>query len=70
MAFGNNWIVGPTPSGMVVPRGANYYLKITDVSTLTLPEDIPSSDVAVSVNRWMPYPSIQIDNGRIYNKTR
>ena len=59
--IGNNWIVGPTPSGEVVPRGADYYLKITDVSTQTAPENIPSSDVAVSVNRWKPYPSIATD---------
>jgi hypothetical protein len=59
--IGNNTIVGPMPSKMVVPRGANYYLKITDVSTLTLPQNIPSSDVAVSVNKWKPYPSISID---------
>jgi hypothetical protein len=56
--LGNYGIIGPIPAGTVVPRGANYYVKIIDVNPTT--PSIPSSDVAVSVNQWKPYESISI----------
>jgi hypothetical protein len=56
---GNNMIVGPIPTALVIPKGVEYYVKMSDVSPTTDP--IPSSDVAVSVNKWRPYESLKIN---------
>ncbi|MEM3626498.1 MAG: hypothetical protein QXZ25_00545 [Candidatus Bathyarchaeia archaeon] len=56
--LGNNTIIGPMPTTKIVPKGVLYYVKVTDVNPAT--PNIPSSDVAVSVNRWKPIPTIAI----------
>jgi len=55
---GNNMIIGPITTNKVVPKGVSYYVKITDVSPATA--NIPSSDVAVSLDQWFPYESITV----------
>jgi hypothetical protein len=56
---GNNLIIGPCPTGLVIPKGIDYYIKMTDVAPTT--SNIPSSDVAVSENKWRPYESLSIE---------
>jgi hypothetical protein len=56
---GNNLIIGPCPTGLVIPKGIEYYIKMTDVAPTTT--NIPSSDVAVSENKWRPYESLSIE---------
>jgi hypothetical protein len=55
---GNNLIVGPCPTALAIPKGIEYYIKMTDVAPTTT--SIPSSDVAVSENKWRPYESLSI----------
>jgi hypothetical protein len=57
---GNNLIVGPVPTALAVPKGVEYYIKMTDVAPTPDPTDIQSSDVAVSENKWRPYESLVI----------
>jgi hypothetical protein len=56
--LGNDTIVGPITTEGVIPKGTDYYVKVTDVSPAT--PSIPSSDVAVSVNQWRPYETLAI----------
>lgn len=56
--LGNDTIIGPIPTADIIPKGVEYYVKITDVSPET--PNIPSSDVAVSVNKWRPLESLVV----------
>jgi hypothetical protein len=60
--LGSNFIIGPMPTHLVTPRGVPYRAKMIDVDPALYPQRtyIPSSDVAVSYNQWVPFPSLTI----------
>jgi len=54
---GNNMIIGMIPTPKILPIGTDYWVKITDVAPAS---SIPSSDVAVSNNKWKPIETVSI----------
>jgi hypothetical protein len=54
---GNNMVIGMLPTPKILPIGTEYWVKITDVAPAS---GIPSSDVAVSNNKWKPFETVQI----------
>jgi hypothetical protein len=54
--LGNNAIIGPLPTALVLPKGIIYWVKVTD-SSLSPPA---ASEVSASANTWLPYPTIKI----------